>query len=90
MPWEKLALGLALLLLALLPALEAALRQPGFAAYDEETPVALAQAWREGQALGLIWGQGNLHRALCAASVGLLGPSLWALRLPALLAVLLE
>jgi hypothetical protein len=77
-------------MVVVVPALEAALRQPGFAAYDEETPVALAQAWREGRPLDLIWGQGNLHRALCAASVWLLGPSLRSLRLPSLLATTLE
>jgi hypothetical protein len=89
-PWERLAACLALLWLALLPALEAQWRQPGLGAYDEESVAALCQARREGQALGLALGHGTLFNALCVGLCRLLGPSLGCLRLPALLAVLAE
>ena len=88
--WERLAACLALLALALLPALEAQLRQPGLAAYDEESVAALCQAGREGRALGAGLGHATLFNALCYRLCRLLGPSPGCLRLPALLAAMAE
>jgi hypothetical protein len=89
-PWELRIAWLALALILAAAAYDALRLHPGFAAYDEEGPLGLAQAWREGGALSWGFGKGSLHRALVALAMGAFGPGQLSPRLPALLAVALE
>lgn len=88
--WEQRIAWMALALVLGCAAYDALVLHPGFAAYDEEGVLALAQAWREGGSLSWGFGQGSLHRALVAFCVAALGPGLASPRLPSLLAVALE
>jgi hypothetical protein len=88
--WEQRIAWLVLGLMLAAAAFDALRLHPGFATYDEEGPLGMAQAWREGGALGWHFGKGSVHRALAAFSMAALGPGQFSPRLPAWIGVALE
>ena len=88
--WERRLLLWALPLMLVLAALDAAVLRPGFSAYDEESQLDLIQAWREGMPLQWRYAFGCVHRAMIAGLFGALGPNEAWLRLPAMLALVLQ
>lgn len=87
---EEILLLAVLLFYALALPLCNAVFRPGFCVYDEEASLDQVQAWREGGPIFFRFAWSSIYRNLQILLVAAGGPHLSLLRLPALLAVLLE